>query len=78
MSFHVIKRGDANTDRYILRVSDLESDNRKNFAGRIWYDVKPAMKVDAKFVPYKDKKVEIVNVLGEVSRSRSPAISSSG
>ena len=68
LSFHVIKRTDANNaDRYILRVSDRDSDNRKNFAGRIWYDVKPSMKVDARFVPYKDKKVDIVNVLGEVS-----------
>ena len=68
LSFHVIKRTDANNaDRYILRVSDRDSDNRKNFAGRVWYDVKPSMKVDAKFVPYKDKKVDIVNVLGEVS-----------
>ena len=64
MSFHVIKRD----DRHILRVSDTDSDTRKNFAGRIWYEVKPAMKVDAKFVPYKDKKVDIVNVLGEVSQ----------
>ena len=64
MSFHVIKR---EGDRYILRVSDLESDVRKNFAGRIWYDVKPSLKVDAKFVPYKGKKIDIVNVLGEVS-----------
>lgn len=69
LSFHVIKRTDAgNADRYILRVSDTESDTRKNFAGRIWYDVKPSMKVDAKFVPYKDKTVDIVNVLGEVSK----------
>ena len=68
LSFHVIKRTDANNaDRYILRVSDRDSDNRRNFAGRIWYDVKPSMKVDARFVPYKDKKVDIVNVLGEVS-----------
>jgi uncharacterized protein (DUF1684 family) len=68
LSFHVIKRTDAsNVDHYILRVSDRDSDSRKNFAGRIWYDVKPSMRVDAKFVPYKDKKVDIVNVLGEVS-----------
>jgi uncharacterized protein (DUF1684 family) len=66
MSFHVIKRDD---NKYILRVSDQENPARKNFAGRIWYDVKPAFKVDAKFVPYAPgKKIDIVNVLGEVSQ----------
>lgn len=65
LSFHVIKRGE---DRYILRVSDLESDVRKNFAGRLWYDVNPALRVDAKYVPYNGKKIDIVNVLGEVAQ----------
>jgi uncharacterized protein (DUF1684 family) len=65
LSFHVIKR---DVGKYILRVSDLESDVRKNFAGRIWYGVNPALRVDAKFVPYSGKKIDIVNVLGEVSQ----------
>ena len=65
LSFHVIKRDDS---RYILRVSDQESDLRKNFAGRLWYDVNPALRVDAKFVPYSGKKIDIVNVLGDVSQ----------
>jgi uncharacterized protein len=65
LSFHVIKRDEG---KYILRVSDLESDVRKNFAGRIWYDVNPTLRVDAKFVPYRGKKIDIVNVLGEVSQ----------
>lgn len=66
MSFHVIKRDD---DKYVLRVSDQENPARKNFAGRIWYDVKPSFKLDAKFVPYAPgRKIDIVNVLGEVSQ----------
>ncbi|MEP6702645.1 MAG: DUF1684 domain-containing protein, partial [Betaproteobacteria bacterium] len=65
MSFHVIRRDD---DRYILRVSDQENPVRRNFAGRIWYDVNPSLKVDARFVPYTGKKIDIVNVLGEVSQ----------
>ena len=65
LSFHVIRRDDS---RHILRVADQENPVRKNFAGRIWYDVKPTFKVDAKFVPYSGKKVDIVNVLGEVSQ----------
>jgi len=64
MSFHVIKRDD---NRFVLRVADQESPVRKNFAGRIWYDINPALKVDAKFVPYAGKRIDIVNVLGEVS-----------
>ena len=65
LSFHVIKRDD---NRYILRVADQENPVRKDFAGRIWYDVNPSLKVDAKFVPYTGKKIDIVNVLGEVSQ----------
>ena len=65
LSFHVIKRDD---ERHILRVSDLQSEVRKNFAGRIWYDINPALRVNAKFVPTKGKKTDIVNVLGEVSQ----------
>ncbi|MBK7469380.1 MAG: DUF1684 domain-containing protein [Betaproteobacteria bacterium] len=65
LSFHVIKRDKG---KYILRVSDLENDVRKNFAGRIWYDVDPRMRVPAKFVPYKGKLIDIVNVLGESSQ----------
>ena len=65
LSFHVIKR---DADKFILRVSDLENEVRKNFAGRIWYDVKQALRVDAKYVPYNGKTIDIVNVLGEVSQ----------
>ncbi len=66
LSMHVIKRED---NRYILRVADQESPVRKHFAGRIWFDVKPSFKLDATFVPYAPgKKIDIVNVLGEVSQ----------
>lgn len=65
LSFHVIKR---DKEKYILRVSDLESDLRRNFPGRIWYDVNPALRLPARFVPYSGKKIDIVNVLGEVSQ----------
>ena len=65
LSFHVIKRDEG---RYILRVSDLESEVRRTFAGRIWYDVKPALRIEARFVPYHGKKIDIVNVLGEVAQ----------
>ena len=68
-SFHVIERD----GRYILRLADKESDVRKRFQGRVWYDVKDAYRVKAKFVPYDPpRKISIVNVLDEVSDEPSP------
>lgn len=62
-SFHVIERD----GRYILRLADKESEVRKRFGGRVWYDVKPAYLVPAKFMKYdKPRKVAIVNVIDEV------------
>ena len=46
-SFHVIERD----GRYILRLADKESEVRKHFGGRVWYDVNDAYRVKAKFVP---------------------------
>jgi uncharacterized protein len=69
MAFHVIQRD----DRFVLRLADNESDVRKSFAGRTWFDVKPTMKVAGKFVPYKTgKKIQIINVLDEASDEPSP------
>ncbi len=54
--------------KMILRIADHEYDLRKNFPGRLWYDVKPALKLDAKFTPAAPgRKQAIVNVLGEVT-----------
>jgi uncharacterized protein (DUF1684 family) len=65
LSMYVLKRDDG---RYILRTADTESEARRNFKGRVWYDVDPASRVEAKFIPYNGgKKTEIVNVLGEIS-----------
>lgn len=69
MAFHIISRG----DKYVLRLADNESEVRKSFAGREWFDVKPEMKVAGKFVPYKSgKKIQIINVLDEASDEPSP------
>ncbi len=68
-SFHVIERD----GRYILRLADKESDVRKRFQGRVWYDVKDAYRVKAKYVPYDPpRKLSIVNVIDEVSDEPSP------
>jgi uncharacterized protein len=69
MAFHVIQRD----DRFVLRLADNESDVRKKFAGRIWFAVDPAMKVQGRYVPYpKGKKIQIINVLDEASDEPSP------
>ena len=52
----------------VMRLADNESEVRKRFGGRVWYDVNDNYRVPAKFVPYEPgKKISIVNVLDEVS-----------
>ena len=68
-AFHIIERD----GKYILRLADNESEVRKQFGGRVWYDVDDNFRVPAKFVPYDPpKKVAIVNVLDEISDEPSP------
>lgn len=68
-SFHVIERD----GRYILRLADNESEVRRRFGGRVWYDVKDRFHVKAKYVPYDPpRKITIVNVLDEVSDEPAP------
>ena len=69
ISMHIIERD----GRYVLRLADNESLVRKNFPGRVWYDVNPAFKVNAKFVAYPPgKKLSIVNVIDEISEEPCP------
>jgi uncharacterized protein len=54
--------------KMILRIADQENSVRKNFQGRMWFDVATGMNVPATFVPYPaGKKQKIVNVLGEIT-----------
>ena len=63
-AFHFIERD----GKYILRLADNESEVRKKFQGRVWYDIDLNYRVKAKFVPYSPMgKVSIVNVIDEVS-----------
>lgn len=56
------------TGKMILRIADQENEVRKRFAGRIWYEVNPAMRIEAKFYPAKPGQTQkIVNVLGEIT-----------
>ena len=69
LAFHVIERD----GKYILRLADNESEVRKHFLGRVWYDVDESYKVKAKFVPYNPvRKIPIVNILDEVSDEPAP------
>jgi uncharacterized protein (DUF1684 family) len=69
ISMHIIERD----GKYVLRLADNESLVRKNFPGRVWYDVNPAFKVKAKFVAYPPgKKLSIVNVIDEISEEPCP------
>jgi uncharacterized protein len=53
----------------ILRIADQENPVRKDFAGRVWFDVQTKQVLDARFIAAKTtQKIEIVNVLGEVSQ----------
>lgn len=69
LSMHVIERG----GKYVLRLADNESPNRKDFAGCIWYPDDEAFRVQAKYVPYPEEKIiSIINVIDEVSKVRCP------
>ena len=68
-AFYFIERD----GRYILRLADNESEVRKKFGGRVWYDVNDRYRVPAKFIPYSPpRKIAIVNVLDEVSDEPAP------
>ena len=68
-AFHIIERN----GRYVLRLADNENEVRKNFGGRVWYEVDDNYRIPAKYVPYETpKKVAIVNVLDEVSDEPAP------
>lgn len=68
-SFQVIERD----GKYILRLADNESEVRKTFGSRNWFDVDDNYNVNATFVAYDPpRKVSIVNVLDEVSDEPSP------
>lgn len=68
-AFHIIERD----GRYVLRLADNQSEVRKRFGARVWYDVDDNFRLDATFVPYEPpRKIAIVNVLDEVSDAPAP------
>jgi hypothetical protein len=69
LAFHIIERD----GKYILRLADNESEVRKRFGGRVWYDIDEGLRLKAKFVPYDPpRKEKIVNVIDEISEEKVP------
>lgn len=69
ISFYVIKRG----ERFAVRAKDSQSPVLKNFAGLDFFPVNPELRLHAAFTP-DDKKVPILNVLGETEMQESPGV----
>jgi uncharacterized protein (DUF1684 family) len=68
LSFFVIKRG----DRMGVRIKDKTSPMRAGFKGIDQYPIRPEWRVVARFEPYKDKKIPIANIIGQVEDNPSP------
>jgi uncharacterized protein (DUF1684 family) len=65
LSLYVFTRDDGKS---VLRIADRESRNRAQFAGRLWYEPKPTMRVAARFNPYPaGTKIPVANVRGEIT-----------
>lgn len=74
LAMHVIER----SGNYVLRLADNESEVRKQFPGRLWYDVNPAYRVTAKFVPYsRNKRFRSPTCLATSARRQAPAMRNS-
>lgn len=68
LTFFVIKRG----DRFGVRIKDRESPNLASFKGLDNYPIRPEWRIVARFEPYKDKKIPIANIVGQLQDIPSP------
>ncbi len=68
LSFYVIQRG----DRVGVRIKDKTSPMLASFQGIDEYPIRPEWRVVARFEPYKDKKIPIANIIGQVADETSP------
>lgn len=68
LKFYVIQRG----DRLGVRIKDRQSSTLAQFKGLDNYPIQPEWRVVARFEPYKDKKIPIANILGQVQDTPSP------
>lgn len=69
LKMHVIRRG----SRVGVRLRDLESPARREFAGLHWFPVREDQRLTARWIPYDPPKpLAVPNVLGDVQRQPSP------
>jgi uncharacterized protein (DUF1684 family) len=68
LSFYVIQRG----DRLGVRIKDKASPMLAAFKGIDEFPIRPEWRVVARFEPYKDKKIPIANIIGQVEDNPSP------
>jgi uncharacterized protein len=68
LSFYIIKRD----DKLGVRIKDRQSPLLASFKGLDDYPLRPEWRVVARFEPYKDKKISIANIVGQVSDNPSP------
>ena len=68
LEFYLIQR----QEKTGVRIKDKESPLRAGFKGLDNYPIQPRWRVVARFEPYKDKKVAIANIVGQVSQEISP------
>lgn len=66
--FYVVER-----DKFAFRIKDSKAPTRVDFLGLEYFDYDPALRIEAKFVPYEPAKIiPTVNVLGILNDSPSP------
>ena len=69
VTFFLIKRKNG----VGVRIKDTESDLRKKFAGRRWFDADPGYVIEAKWTELKEPKSLLVpDILGNVNEENSP------
>jgi len=68
LKFYLIKRG----DRLGVRIKDRENPTLAAFKELDNYPIQPAWRIVARFEPYKDKKIPITNIVGQVQDNPSP------
>lgn len=68
LTFFVIKRG----DRFGVRIKDRESPTLASFKGLDNYPIRTEWRIVARFEPYKDKKIPIANIVGQLQDIPSP------
>lgn len=68
LEFYLIRR----QEKIGVRIKDKQSPLRAAFKGLDNYPIQPQWRVVARFEPYKDKKIAIANILGQVSQETSP------